>query len=157
MSKKKILIISFSQSGQLSDIISALIDPLFENGIGDKDISVDTESLCPLKPFPFPWAALEFVDVFPESLNEIPCRLAPFSFDPDAHYDLIILAYQVWYLAPSIPITSFLQSPEAARVMKNRPVITLIGCRNMWLQAQEKVKRGILKNQGRLNAVDLTI
>ena len=146
---KKILVVSFSQSGQLADIVSALVDPLVnetENG----RISVVTETLRPIEPFPFPWTALEFVDVFPESLEEVPCRLAPVSFDPDADYDLIVLAYQVWYLAPSIPVTSFLQSPEAARVMRGRPVITLIGCRNMWLQAQEKVKRRIAANGGLL-------
>ena len=147
--QKKILVVSFSQSGQLTDIVSALMDPLV-SGDDDVEITVVTESLCPVKPFPFPWTALEFVDVFPESLEEIPCRLAPVSFDPDADYDLIILAYQVWYLAPSIPMTSFLQSSEAARVMRNRPVITLIGSRNMWLQAQEKVKRRIADNGGRL-------
>jgi hypothetical protein len=148
---KKILVVSFSQSGQLTEIVSALIDPIVRGSAADAaGITMVTEALRPIEPFPFPWTALEFVDVFPESLEEIPCRLAPFSFDPDTDYDLIILAYQVWYLAPSIPITSFLQSSEAARVMRNRPVITLIGCRNMWLQAQEKVKRRIADNGGRL-------
>ena len=40
----------------------------------------------------------------------------------------------------SQPITAFLQS-EQAKILKNTPVITLIGCRNMWLMAQEKMKK----------------
>jgi len=55
-------------------------------------------------------------------------------------YDLVIIAYSVWVLSPSQPITAFLQS-EQANVLKNTPVITLIGCRNMWLMAQEKMKK----------------
>jgi len=30
---------------------------------------------------------------------------------------------------------------EQAKILKNTPVITLIGCRNMWLMAQEKMKK----------------
>jgi hypothetical protein len=91
---------------------------------------------------------MAFADSFPESLQEIPCRLKPFQFNPDEPIDGVVLAYQVWYLSPSIPVSSFLQSPEAARVIRNRPVVTIIGCRNMWLTAQEKVKARIVGHQG---------
>ena len=70
--------------------------------------------------------------------------MKPFSFDPDAKFDLVILAYQVWYLSPSLPVTGFLRSPEA-RVMKDTPVVTVIGCRDMWLTAQEKVKNHLAR------------
>jgi hypothetical protein len=36
---------------------------------------------------------------------------------------------------------AFLESAEAARLLKGRPVITVIACRNMWLMAQETVKK----------------
>ncbi len=49
------------------------------------------------------------------------------------------LAYQVWFLSPSLPVTAFLKSAAAA-VLKDTPVITFIACRNMWLSAQEKMK-----------------
>ncbi|WP_233267327.1 hypothetical protein [Paraglaciecola sp. L3A3] len=53
---------------------------------------------------------------------------------------MIILTYQVWFLSPSIPIASFLQSEPAKKLFKDTPVVTIIGCRGMWLMAQEKVK-----------------
>ncbi len=37
-------------------------------------------------------------------------------------------------------MAAFLQSPEAARALRDKPVITVIVCRNMWLMAQETVK-----------------
>ena len=58
-------------------------------------------------------------------------------------FDLVILGYQVWYLSPSIPFTAFLQSPEAQKVLKGKPIITILGVRNMWVMAQERVKRQI--------------
>src|SRR5690606_35497342 len=66
------------------------------------------------------------------------------SLDESADFDLIILAYQVWFLSPSLPVSTFLQSPQAQRLLRGKPVITLIGCRNMWLNAQEKVKAHLL-------------
>jgi hypothetical protein len=59
-------------------------------------------------------------------------------------FDLVILAYQVWFLSPSLPMTAFLQR-DAARLLKGKPVITLIACRNMWMQAQERVKEYLAK------------
>ena len=75
-----------------------------------------------------------------------PPEMIPVGFDPDSHFDLVVLAYQVWFLSPSLPVTGFLAS-SAARVLKDKPVITFIACRNMWLQAQEKMK-GALQSLG---------
>ena len=143
---KKILVISYSQTGQLSNIIQSVLGPVQKN----PDVSVVYEELKPRTPYPFPWTAYQFCDVFPEAVAGIPCDLHPLSCDPDEDYDLIVLAYTVWYLSPSIPVTSFLKRPEAKKILKNRPVLTLIGCRNMWLLAQEKVKQEIKEIGGQL-------
>lgn len=142
---KKILIIHYSQTGQLTDIIKSLTAPFKNNQV----VSVICEEIKPKPAFPFPWTATQFCDVFPESVEGIPCEIEPVHFDPNEDYDLIILAYQVWFLAPSLPITAFLESREA-KVMKGRPVLTIIGCRNMWLLAHETVKQKIIQSGGRL-------
>ena len=131
----RILIVSYSQSGQLTRILESIIRPLEELS----SVEIVWEKLRPTEPYPFPWPFIRFLDVFPESVCMIPPELEPVSFDPDEHFDLVILAYQVWYLSPSLPITGFLYS-DAARVLEDTPVITVIGCRDMWLMAQEKVK-----------------
>jgi hypothetical protein len=141
---KRILVVSYSQTGQLTRILHNVLAPMAARD----DFEMVFEALVPRKPYPFPWTALEFTDAFAESVQEIPCPLEPFGFDPEATYDAVIVAYTVWYLSPSIPINAFLQSPQAARVMRDTPVITLIGCRNMWLLAHEKVKARIVRNQG---------
>ena len=144
---KKILVLYYSQTGQLTRIIDNLLKPVRRN----PEVSVVLEELQPEPPYPFPWSAYRFCDVFPESVAGTPCRLRPSVCDLDDDYDLIILAYTVWYLAPSIPVVSFLQTPEADRLFQNRPVVTVIGCRNMWLLAQERVKRAIADLGGRLS------
>lgn len=143
---KKILVVYYSQTGQLTEIVKSVLAPMEKS----QDVSLVFEELKPKKPFPFPWTSRQFCDVFPESFQEIPCELEPFSFNTDDDFDLIILAYTVWYMSPSIPVTSFLKSLEAKKVISNKPVLTIIGCRNMWLLAQEKVKTRIFDIGGKI-------
>ena len=131
---KKILVIHYSQTGQLRSILDS-ITSVFD----DNNIKIFYKDIKPLKPYPFPWDFMSFMDAFPESVYLDPVELEP--FEPDENeYDLIILGYQVWFLSPSIPTSSFLKSRYAQEKLKNKPVITVIGCRNMWIMAQEKLK-----------------
>ena len=134
---KKALIIYYSQTGQLKKIVDSVTGPLKE------DFELVFEELKPVPPYPFPWRGLQFFQAFPESVQEIPCALEPLLVNPDQDFDLVILAYQVWYLSPSIPFAAFLQSPAAGKVLKGKPVITILGVRNMWIMAQESVKKQI--------------
>ncbi len=143
---KKILVVYFSQTGQLTEIVQSVLSPMEKS----QDVSLVFEELRPKREFPFPWTSQQFCDVFPESFLEIPCELEPFGFNTDEDFDLIVLAYTIWYMSPSIPIAAFLKSPGAQKVIKDRPVVTIIGCRNMWLLAQEKVKTRIYDMGGQI-------
>jgi hypothetical protein len=126
-------------------LVDSVLLPLKEN----KDIIVVQKNIKPIVPYPYPWGFIEFMDAFPESALLKPCEIESIE-DDDNEYDLIIISYQVWFLAPSIPITSFLKSNYAKNKLKNKPVITLIGCRNMWIMAQEKVKKMLENIEARL-------
>lgn len=133
---KKILIIHYSQTGQLTRILDSILVPLK----ADPSVSITYEELKPEKPFPFPWTGKDFFDAFPESVMEKPIAMQPLKVSPADHFDLVILGCQVWFLSPSLPLTGFLQSKEAAQLLKGKNVITVSGTRNMWLNAQESVK-----------------
>ena len=140
---KRVLLVHFSQTGQLARIARALTAPLAHA----HDIELVEEELRPAQPYPFPWTAWRFLDAMPETVQLEPPALRPLSDNARGHFDLVILAYQVWYLAPSGPVTAFLKSTE---LLRGRPVVTVIGCRNMWLTAQETVKRLIADAGGEL-------
>lgn len=142
---KRVLVVYYTQSGQLREIIDAVAEPLKN----ESDIIVDYEELAPVTAYPFPWGE-SFFDCFPESVMDISCALKPFHFNPETHYDLIILAYQSWFLSPSIPFASFLNTAEARRLLKGKNVITLHGIRNMWVSSQEIVKRKLSEAGARL-------
>jgi hypothetical protein len=133
---KRVLAITYSQTGQLTRIAEHILAPLRRDG----NIEVHVEVLVPCKPYPFPWPLFRFFDAFPESAHMVGPALQPLTLQGDDDFDLIILFYQVWFLAPSLPVTAFLQHPLAQRLLKGKPVVTVIACRNMWMLAQEKMK-----------------
>ena len=135
MEKKNILVVSYSQSGQLDLITQSTLSPFIDN----ENVNIVYKNIQPVSPYPFPWNFMSFMDVFPESVYLDPCDIEEIE-DDNIDFDLVILAYQVWFLSPSVPITAFLKSKYAKKKLFNKPVITLIGCRNMWIMAQEKVK-----------------
>ncbi len=145
-SKKRVLVVHYSQTGQLDRVVQSVAAPLLK----DDSLQVDYLPIKPVDAFPFPWPFLRFINTFPESAHQVPCALDLQIEHLQPRYDLVILAYQVWYLAPSIPISSFLQSDLAARLLADTPVVTVIACRNMWLQAQEKVRAHLHRCGARL-------
>ncbi|MDR2690402.1 MAG: dialkylresorcinol condensing enzyme [Azoarcus sp.] len=141
---KRLLVVSYSQSGQLIDILAALLRPLAEG------VSIRHETLRPQPAFPFPWPFFSFLDAFPESVRLDPRPNQPLQVTGEEDFDLVILAWTVWYLSPAQPITAFLQSETGKRLLDGRPVVSLVACRNMWLSAFDTLKTLIDDAGGRL-------
>lgn len=139
---KKILIIYYSQSGDVERAVQS-----FTKFLNIPEVELTWERIQPKADYPYPWSFQKFFDVFPECINEEPPAIAPPKFDPNKKFDLILIAYQVWFLAPSLPIQAFLKS-EHAKALQNTKIITLIVCRNMWHSASETMKKMINKVGG---------
>lgn len=136
-SLKKVLVIHYSQSGQLTEIVNNIVQPIKSENTEITYLNIEME-----KPFPFPWNKERFFGVFPETFLQKPQPIKPIpKVILNTTYDLIIFGYSVWYLSPSLPTTSFLNTEEAQKLFANTKVITVIGCRNMWIMAQEKLKQ----------------
>lgn len=131
---KKVLVLYYSQSGQLKQVLEHIISPMEF----DEHVQCDFLKITPVQPYPYPWKFYEFFNIFPESVFLNGCEVEVLPTHDE--YDLIILGYTVWFLSPSLPITGFLQSKQAEKLLKNKPVVTVIACRDMWLIAQEKMK-----------------
>jgi hypothetical protein len=139
---RRAVVYLYSQTGQLREVADALTAPLVANGWDIRWVDVQ-----PRVAFPFPWPIRRFFGLFPaavdpEALVELVEPAGGFETEPE---ELAILAYQVWYLAPSLPIRSLLKAhPEAVR--KHR-VVSLIACRNMWYSAAVEMS-GLLRSAG---------
>jgi flavodoxin len=65
---KQVLVIYYTQSGQLKQIAQQVALPL-ENS---ESVEVTFYEIVLEKPFPFPWDKESFFDTFPESFLQIP-------------------------------------------------------------------------------------
>lgn len=138
----KVLTIHFSQSGQLTTIVNNFVSEL-------SGVEIEQHVIVPKNNYPFPWTVPVFFDVMPETVLEKEIELETIPFQCEK-YDLIIIGYQPWFLSPSLPVTSLLKDIHFKEILKNTPVITLIGSRNMWLNSQESVKKLIKAAGGKL-------
>lgn len=144
---KNVLVIYYTQSGQLLDISRNVTRELESSS----EVKLSYYEIKMKNKFPFPWDKKTFYNTFPETFLQVPFEIEDLD-NPilKEKYDLIILSYQVWFLSPSIPINSFLKSKIAVSLLKNKPVVTVNGSRNMWIMAQEKIKKLLVQNNAKL-------
>ncbi len=130
----KVLAIHYSQSGQLTELMSNITGSL-----KSEHISVEQVIYKPKKEFDFPWSKDVFFDVMPACVLNSGCEIAPYELK-ETKYDLILFGYQPWFLSPSIPTMGLLKDSKFKAILKDTPVVTIIGGRNMWINAQAEVK-----------------
>lgn len=148
--KKKVLAIYYSQSGQLLEIIEKIAST-FSNDY----FEFDWVSIKMQQEFPFPWSSKTFYDAMPDSVLGNPVPLAPMQFAHEK-YDLVLFAYQPWFLSPSIPTTSILLDKKFISIIRNTPLITIIGSRNMWISAHQRVSK-LLKEANALHVGNIVL
>ena len=141
MSKPRVLVLYYSQTGQLRDIIDHTLRDVADS------VEITYGVIEPVTPWPFPWKASSFFDAMPESVVQEPAPVKPLPRSVvEGDYDLVILGWQPWFLHPSQPTTAFMQSPDA-EMLRGKPVVTIVGSRNMWLNAGEKIKADLHRNR----------
>lgn len=132
---KRVLVVYYSQSGDVRRAAEALTAPLAEAGA-----ELVWEEIRPRVQYPSPWRNVQrFFNVMPECILQVPPPIELPTFDPRQHFDLVILAYQVWFLSPSLPVQGFFRT-EQAEVLRGAKVVTLSVSRNMWQNASEAMK-----------------
>jgi hypothetical protein len=139
---QNILVIAYSQSGQLTEILQNFCKPF-------TDSTVEWVHVHPKTPFPFPWNTQSFFDAMPETVLEKPVPIQPLKFERE-QYDLIIFGYQPWFLSPSLPASAILQDESFRKLVKGTNIVTILGCRNMWINSQEAVKKQLASAGGYL-------
>lgn len=134
----KIVLFYYTQTGQALQIAQKVCEPLV-----NANNQVILKEIIPEEPYPFPWTSDAFLQVFPESRLGIPCKLKQIDLSDVQDADLVIIAGQSWYLSHSIPLHGFFQSKKIKTYLKDRKILTIDGCRNMWVMKQLKTREYI--------------
>ncbi len=127
----KILVIYFSQSGQLRHILDNVVQDI------KQEATIDFAAIKPVTLFLFP----DLGHLLPMQCPSVCCRYLP-EIQPMPElkakdYDLVIFGYQPWFLSPSNPANSFLKS-EWAGTWQGKPVITVVGAAICGLMHRKK-------------------
>lgn len=122
----RVLILTYSYSGQSSVLVRRLAAGLSEQGV-----EVRQERLQPLKPLRFPMGTIsKTLSLMLITLFRVRFAIQPLKLSQATPADLVILAGPTWSWNPSGPILALLdQYPE---LFHNRPVLVLISCRGYW-------------------------
>lgn len=148
---KRILVVYYSQTGDVKRMAEAFAAPLEAAGV-----EVVWEQLQPTEEYPSPWRNVHrFFNVMPECVLGMPPPIVQPRFDAADQFDLIILAYQVWFLSPSLPVQGFFGT-EHARALRGRKVITISVSRNMWHRGSLKMKK-LLAGAGAVHVDNVVI
>ncbi|MDR2233363.1 MAG: hypothetical protein LBE56_09600 [Tannerella sp.] len=136
--EQKVAVFYYTQTGQALAIVRKVCEPLVAAGV-----QVVYKEIIPEEPFPLPWTSHSFFQAFPESRLGIPCQLKAFDLSDIQDADLVIVAGQSWYLSLSIPLHGFFHSEEIKDYLKGRRIVTVDGCRNMWVMKQLNTRKYI--------------
>src|SRR5207245_10310084 len=98
---KRVLLVHFSQTGQLARVARRLTSPLAAAG----DVELVEEVLRPRRPYPFPWPAWRFLDAMPETVLLEPPALEPLTARADDRFDPVVRASRAAHLARPVPVT----------------------------------------------------
>jgi hypothetical protein len=138
----RVLVVYYSQSGEVAQVARLFADQLESVGA-----ALTVEAIRPEADYPFPWRSLyRFFDTMPECLLGEAPPIRPLGVDPLARFDLIVIAYPVWFLSPALPMQAFFKSANAA-ALRGTDVITISISRAMWQRASETMK-GLLAAAG---------
>ncbi len=123
MDSKKILVVSFSQTGTVHKALENALLPFRERGAAIEMYSIETE-----KPLPFPWGFFRFFSIMPETVLGPSVAIRPLEI-PEKDWDLVVLGFPVWFLSVAQPMKTFLLERKWLRGKTILPVIT---CRELW-------------------------
>ncbi|MDR0694998.1 MAG: flavodoxin-like domain-containing protein, partial [Prevotellaceae bacterium] len=141
---KKIVVFYYTQTGQTLQVAQSVCRPLAEAGH-----TVIYKEIIPEQPLPYPCSGKSFFRAFPEAREAIPCKIKPVDLSGADGADLVIIAYQVWFLSPSTPFHAFFQNAAIQQYLNGKNCITVTGCRNMWVMAHAKIRSYLRDAAGR--------
>ncbi|MDR2533225.1 MAG: hypothetical protein LBC81_00340 [Tannerellaceae bacterium] len=124
----------YSQTGQGLDILRSVCRPLADAGH-----EIVYREIIPEEAFPYPWSADAFFDAFPESRQGIGCTTVVSGLSDVPDPALVIIAWPAWFLSPAIPVHGFFANEAVRGYLRGKDVVSICGCRNMWIKAQEGV------------------
>jgi flavodoxin len=118
------LIVYFSLTHQSARVADAMAEALIARGWEATNAAIeftDERYVQKLSEFPMKRPLLQLTSILPAQLRH---KTGEIRIPPEAQtgdYDLVVVASPTWWFNTSMPIRSYLESPEAKTVMRGKP------------------------------------
>ena len=93
------------------------------------------------KSFPMPRPFLEVLGMIPAELSRKPEKIGIPDEVSAKRYDLVVFGSPTWWLSTNVPVRSFLESDEAAPVLRANRFAVAVVCRRYWKHNLKTVQR----------------
>lgn len=131
---RRVLILYYSQSGEVAAIVNVFADGLRANA------EIVSLPIVPFADYPYPWRSVRrFFDAMPESVLGRPPAVAPLPAEARGRFDLVVIAWPVWFLSPALAVQGFFRSADAG-LLRGVDAVTITVSRAMWQQGSERMK-----------------
>lgn len=131
----RVLLVYYSYTGQSQRVLQAVGQVLGERGATVTEARLEFTDPRHAGPF----ARFPMRRVWPDMLSVLPAQLRHATGEiviPDAvragDYDLVCIGSPTWWRTTSMPMRSFLRSPEARIALHDRPFVAFVVCRRYW-------------------------
>lgn len=119
-----VLIVYFTLTNQVGRVAEVMAQEFEARGCTVTKALIeftDERWVSKLSEFPMKWPMINLGSILPAQIRH---RTGEIRIPPPAQagdYDLVVIASPTWWFQTSMPIRSYLQSPEATNVMRGKP------------------------------------
>ncbi len=142
--RASVLFVYFSYTGQTQKVVDTMAEVLESRGCDVTKAAIEfTEPRYEKRfhHFPMKRPFLEVVGMIPAELRRRPATIGIPTSVSEGSYDFVIVGAPTWWLSTDVPMRSFMESPTAARVLKDKPFTAAVTCRRYWKHNMKTVRR----------------
>ena len=132
---KKVLFVYFSYTGQAKRVTDTMTEALRADGYEVTLAAIeltDKRWVGNFAKFPMSNGFLDVLKMLPAQTRHATGEIKIPDTVTSGHYDLVIFGSPTWWLTTSIPIRSFLKSPEADKLLSGTSFATFVVCRRYY-------------------------
>jgi len=133
--KPQVLFVYYTYTQQTLKVVETMAEVL--RARGSEVILAGIEFTDPryaarFKKFPMPHPWLECIGMILPELRHATGEIRIPEVVTEREYDLVCIGSPTWWLSTNVPIRSFLESEQAARVLKGKRFAVAVVCRRYW-------------------------
>jgi menaquinone-dependent protoporphyrinogen IX oxidase len=140
----RVLLVCYSYTGQAQRVLHAAGQVLRERGCTVVEARVqftDPRYAGRFSRFPMRRVWPDMLSVLPAQLRHATGEVGVPDTVRDGEYDLVCIGSPTWWRTTSMPMRSFLESPEARKALQGQSFAVFVVCRRYWRQNFSTVRK----------------